>query len=178
MIEWTKEAFKMKKPFTLLCGTIALLCLFSMFVPIVAPHYSTELYHPAPDSDFTKDYYLIGDYYQARQYWSITKFTLTNNGIFQRVLLSVTMALLLYWCAMAFMGDNSFREGLVASVVNLGMTGYSVAKMVSMAGSVRWGVTVVVLMNCVLAVVCAAFSFSERGSRYTNPYHVNVGKKE
>ena len=43
-------------PIILLCGTIALLCLFSMFVPIVAPHYPATLYHPS-----NADSYRTGD---------------------------------------------------------------------------------------------------------------------
>ena len=165
----------MKRTFELLCGTIALLCLFSMFVPLVAPHYSAELYHLASDDSYTKDYYLSGDYYQAREYWSIVKFAQTNN--IHRVIIMASMALVLYWCTMSFMGDTSILTGLVASLFNLAVVLYSIIRMVSVAGGSRPFVIVVVVLDSVVAIVCAMMQGMPGKRRYTKPIKIG-GKKE
>ena len=146
-----------------------------MFVPIVAPHYSTQEYHPASDS-YTKDYYLSGDYYQAREYWSIVKFAQTNN--IHRVIIMASMALVLYWCMMSFMGDTLILTGLVASLFNLVVVLFSIVRMISVAGGSRPFVIVVVVLDSLLAIVCAAMQgIPGRKRRYTIPIKIG-GKKE
>ena len=81
----------MKKPFSMLCGALALVCLVSLFVPVIAPHYPASQYHPGSDS-YTKDYILNGDYYFAREYWSLAKFALSCG---YRAALSVAASLLI-----------------------------------------------------------------------------------
>lgn len=149
----------MKKTFALLCGTVALLCLFSMFVPIVAPHYSAQEYHPADDS-YTKDYFLSGDYYCAREYWSIVRFA--NQSMVMKVILSLSMALTLYWCACCFMGEDAFKAGVAATVVNLAVTAFFVIKMVGIMAACRPFVILVVLVDAVAAVVCAGFAIPRK----------------
>ena len=167
----------MKNTFALLCGTIALLCLFSMFVPIVAPHYSSQLYHPSSEASYARDYFLDGDYYQARQYWSITVFALTNTGHFHRIVLSVDLALVLYWCTMSFMGEKAILAGLISSFFNLAVVLYSVVRMLSMAGASRTFVIAVVILDSLLAVVCSVFAaLPGRRARYTKPIKVRIGK--
>ena len=82
----------MKKTLTILCGALVLVCLVSLFIPIVAPRYPVSEYHPGT-GDYTKDYFLTGDYYCARAYWSLGKFALASG---YRIALSVAAALLLY----------------------------------------------------------------------------------
>lgn len=159
-------------PIILLCGTIALLCLFSMFVPIVAPHYPATLYHPSNADSYTADYFFTGDYYQARQYWSIVKFALTNPGTLHRIVVSVSLALMLYWCTMSFMGESTVLGGLVAAIFNLGVVVYSVVKMVGMAGGVRPFVIGVVIVDSLVAVVCAVVEVMPGRRRYTKPMSV------
>ena len=139
----------------MLCGTVALLCLFSMFVPIVAPHYSAQEYHPADDS-YTKDYFLSGDYYCAREYWSIVRFA--SQSMVMKVILSLSMALTLYWCVCCFMGEHTLTAGIAASGVNLAVTAFFVVKMLSMMAACRPFVIVVVLVDATAAVICAIFS--------------------
>ena len=143
----------MKKPFTLLCGTIALICLVSMFMPIVAPRYSAQFYHPS--GDYTRDYFFDEDYYCAREYWSISKFALSNSGHMQHITLSAAMALMLYWSTLCFMGENSLLAGRIASILNLGVTGWFVVKMLGMSGGCRPVVIAVILIDAATAVVCA-----------------------
>lgn len=104
----------------LLCGALALLCLVSLFIPIVAPQYPTSQYHPGSES-YTRDYMLIGDYYMAREYWSLVKFALSSG---YRVALSVAAALLLYWATMSLMGEKTRVAGVLAATVNLFVVAY------------------------------------------------------
>ena len=145
----------MKRTFAMLCGTVALLCLFSMFVPIVAPHYSAQEYHPADDS-YTKDYFLSGDYYCAREYWSIVRFA--SQNLVMKVVLSLSMAFTIYWCACCFMGEQTLTAGIAASAVNLAVTVFFVVKMIAMMAACRPFVIIVVLVDAVAAVICAVFS--------------------
>ena len=110
----------MKKTMNLLCGALALLCLVSLFIPIVAPKYPASEYHPG-NGDYTKDYFLVGDYYIAREYWSLAKFALSSGF---RIALSVACALLLYWATMSLMGEEALMAGIVAATVNLGVVAF------------------------------------------------------
>lgn len=143
----------MKKPFALICGTIALLCLVSMFMPIVAPRYPAAQYHPA--SDTSPEYVLSGDYYYAREYWSITRFMLASHSPLLQIVLSVTQALLLYWAVLSFLGETAPYTGLIASIVNLAVTAFFLIQMLSVAGSSRWGVIVMLAVDTLAAVALA-----------------------
>lgn len=143
----------MKKPFTLICGTIALLCLFSMFVPVIVPRYPAQLYHPA--MDYTREYIYTGDYYYAREYWSIIHFMLAQHSNVLRLTLAASMSMLLYWSTLSFMGDVAIKTGLIASIVNLGVTIFYLTQMIAVAGACRWPVVIVILIDTLAAVAAA-----------------------
>ena len=153
----------MKNSFTILCGALALLCLLSLFIPIVAPKYPTSEYHPG-SGDYTKDYFLMGDYYYARQYWSVARFALSCG---HRIALSITAALLLYWATMSLMGEETRFAGMLAATANLCVTAYLMVKMLRVAAGCRWGLIIVVGMDVVVAFAVAWLRFlTGREKRY------------
>ena len=161
----------MKKTFSLLCGALALLCLVSLFIPLIAPKYPASEYHPE-NGDYTKDYFLIGDYYMAREYWSLAKFALTCG---YRIQLSIAAALLLYWATLSLMGESARLAGVVAATVNVLVTGYLLSRLMAVAAGTRWEVLVVMAVDVVAAFIVAWYGFfAARGKRYIK---VPIGKK-
>lgn len=153
----------MKKTFSLLCGALALLCLVSLFIPIVAPKYPASEYHPG-NGDYTKDYFLVGDYYIAREYWSLAKFALSSGF---RIALSVACALLLYWATMSLMGEEALMAGIVAATVNLGVVAFLLVKLLGLRAGCRWGVLIIMIVDVIAgAVVAWLHFFSGRERRY------------
>ena len=141
----------MKKPFSMLCGAIALICLLSMFIPIVAPRYSAEFYHPGSES-YTRDYVLSGGYYCAREYWSIMRFALSSG---YRLVLSAAMGLLLYWATLSFMGENARIVGVIAATVNLAVILYLMSAMMKVVSVCRPFLMAVIVVDALLATVVA-----------------------
>ena len=155
----------------LLCGALALLCLVSLFIPLIAPKYPASEYHPG-SGDYTKDYFLVGDYYMAREYWSLAKFALSCG---YRIHLSVAAALLLYWATLSLMGEEARVAGVVAATVNLAVTGYLLSRLLAVAAGIRWGVLAVMGVDVVAAFIVAWYGFfAARGKRYIK---VPIGKK-
>ena len=153
----------MKKTMNLLCGALALLCLVTLFIPLIAPKYPASEYHPG-NGDYTKDYFLVGDYYMAREYWSLAKFALSCG---YRIHLSVAAALLLYWATLSLMGESARLAGVIAATVNLGTTGYLLSRQLEVAAGTRWGVLVVMAVDVVAAFVVAWYGFfTGRVKRY------------
>ena len=153
----------MKKPFAMLCGALALVCLVSLFVPVVAPRYPVSQYHPGSDS-YKKDYILSGDYYCAREYWSLAKFALSCG---YRAALSVAAALLLYWATLSLMGEEARLAGVLAATVNLAVTGFLLANQLEIAAETRWGVVIVIILDVVAATAVAWMRFlSGKEKRY------------
>ena len=142
----------MKRTYRLLCGAVALLCLVSFFIPVIAPKYPASLYHPGSDS-YTNDYFLVGDYYIAREYWSLAKFALSSGF---RIALSVACALLLYWATMSLMGEEALIAGVVAATVNIGVVAFLLVKLLGLRAGCRWGVLIVMSVD-VIAAVCVAW---------------------
>ena len=140
-----------KNPLSMLCGALALVCLLSFFMPIIAPQFSSSFYRPGSDS-YTKDYFLIGDYYVAREYWSIAKYALSCG---HRISLSVATAMLLYWATMSFMGEEAKFSGVVASTVSVSVSVYLIVEMLKVSAGCRWGVVVVLIIDMVVALVVA-----------------------
>ena len=145
----------MKKPFAILCGAVALLCLVSMFMPIVAPRFSAYLYQPGNES-YTRDYVLIGDYYCAREYWSITRFALSNG---HRIAISVAMGLLLYWAALSLLGETARITGVIAATVNLVVTCYLSISLIRIMSVCRPFVIGVIIVDAIAAAVVAWINF-------------------
>ena len=155
----------MRRTLSLLCGAIALLCLMSIFMPIVAPKYSIQMYH-AGSKDYTREYTLVGDYYYARQYWSMTRFALSSGNSFMRIVHSASMALLLYWAILSFLREKVRFTGVLAAMVNLVVTVYLVSEMLKVMAECRWGVLVVIGIDTLLAVAVAwIYFFAERGRK-------------
>ena len=165
----------MKKPFAMLCGTVALFCLVSMFIPIIAPRFPTSTYHPGSEG-YTREYFLDGDYYVAREYWSVARFALASGDNVKRIALSVSMALMLYWSMLSFMGEDAVKAGLIASILNLAVTGWIVIQMLGLKAGVRPLVLGVVLMDVVAAVVVAVAAVPVK-RRYTRPYQIHTKSK-
>ena len=164
----------MKKTMNLLCGALALLCLVSLFIPLIAPRYPASEYHPG-NGDYTKDYFLVGDYYMAREYWSLAKFALSCG---YRIHLSVAAAFLLYWATLSLMGEEAKLAGVIAATVNLAVTGYLLSRLLEIAAGTRWGVLVVMAVDVVAAFVVAWYGFlAARGKRYIK-LNLPLSKKE
>ena len=153
----------MKKTMSLLCGALALLCLVSLFIPLIAPRYPASEYHPG-NGDYTKDYFLVGDYYMAREYWSLAKFALSCG---HRIALSIAAALLLYWATLSLMGESARLAGVIAATVDVLVTGYLLSRLMAVAAGTRWGVLIVMGVDVIAAFIVAWYGFvSGRGKRY------------
>lgn len=143
-----------KKHLNLIISILALFCFISMYMPIIAPRYSAQQYY-APGGNYNVEYYFTGDYYCAREYWSITRFVFASNSVLFRVILSLDQALLMLWALMSVRGEAG-RKGLVIALLNLLVVGFVLIKMFGVMGSCRWGVIVVLALDTLAAVVMAA----------------------
>lgn len=153
----------MKRTYRMLSGAVALLCLVSFFMPVIAPQFPISRYHPGSDS-YTNDYFLVGDYYIAREYWSLAKFALSSGF---RIALSVACALLLYWATMSLMGEEALIAGVVASMVNVGVVAFLLVKLLGLRAGCRWGVLIVMSVDVIAGAVVAWLHFlAGRGKRY------------
>lgn len=156
----------MKRTMNLLCGALALLCLVSLFMPVIAPKYPTALYHPGSDS-YTKDYFLVGDYYIAREYWSLAKFALSSGENLLRAAISVSSALLLYWATISLMGEKTRWAGAAAATVDLVVMVYLLARMLGVMAGARWLIIVIISVDTLAAFVVAWVRFFDgRDARY------------
>ena len=142
----------MKKYFNLLCGVIALLCFISLYMPLVAPRF------PAADYIYTasaaRDYALSGDYFWAREYWSVSRFLFSTGSPIPKVIISLTQVLLIFWAFEASKGEAG-KVGVAVAVLNLIVVAASLIFMLKVAGGVRWEVLVMMALDCVAAVVLA-----------------------
>ena len=163
----------MKKTMNLLCGALALLCLVSLFIPLIAPKYPASEYHPG-SGDYTKDYFLVGDYYIAREYWSLAKFALSCG---YRIQLSVAAALLLYWATLSLMGESARLAGVIAATVNVLVTGYLVLRLLEVAAGTRWGVLVVLGVDVVAALIVAWYNFFAPREKHYIKLNLPLSKK-
>ena len=154
----------MKRTYRMLSGAVALLCLVSFFIPVIAPKYPASLYHPGNEETYSRDYMLVGDYYIAREYWSLAKFALSSGF---RIALSVACALLLYWATMSLMGEEALIAGVVAATVNIGVVAFLLVKLLGLRAGCRWGVLIVMSVDVIAGAVVAWLHFlAGRGKRY------------
>ena len=120
--------------------------------------------HPGNAESYSRDYFLVGDYYIAREYWSLAKFALSSGF---RIALSVACALVLYWATMSLMGEEALVAGVVAATVNLGVVAYLLARLLELRAGVRWGVLIVMSVDVIAAVCVAWLHFlAGKGKRY------------
>ena len=143
-----------KKHLNLIISIMALFCFVSMYMPIIAPRYPAAQYY-APTGSYNAEYYFTGDYYCAREFWSMTRFVFAGNSILFRIILSLDQALLMLWAMMSVRGEAG-RNGLVIALINLAVVGFVLIKMFMVMGSCRWGVIVVLALDTLAAVAMAA----------------------
>lgn len=153
----------MKRTYRMLSGAVALLCLVSFFIPVIAPKYPASQYHPGSES-YTRDYFHVGDYFIAREYWSLAKFALSSGF---RIALSVACALLLYWATMSLMGEEALMAGVVAATVNIGVVAFLLVKLLGLRAGCRWGVLIIMVIDVIAGAVVAWLHFlAGKGKRY------------
>ena len=141
-----------KKQLNLLCSIIAIFCVISVYMPVVAPRYPAGAYYAASDA-YLQDYFFTGDYYWAREYWSISRYVFSDQSVLLRILLSITEGLLLFWALYSVKGEAG-RMGLLAAGLNLLVTGFVLIRMLAVKGYCLWGVlAVMVLVTLVTAVL-------------------------
>lgn len=143
-----------KKHLNLIISILALFCFVSMYMPIIAPRYPAAQYY-APSGNYNAEYYYTGEYYCAREYWSMTRFVFAGKSVLFRVVLSLDQALLMLWALMSVRG-HAGRDGLVIALINLVVVGFVLFRMFAVMGSCQWGVTAVLILDTLAAVVMAA----------------------
>ena len=148
----------MKKRFNLICSVIALFCVISMYMPVIAPRYPADQYY-APPGSYESEYFYTGEYYCAREYWSMTHFVFSDNSVVMRVSLSLLQAMLMLW-ALLSVRSEARRIGLVISISNLAVTAFILISMLRVMGSCRWGVFTIISLVTIAAVPLAAGSDS------------------
>lgn len=143
----------MKKQLNLLCSIVALLCFVSMFIPLIAPRYPASTYYSATET-LSPDYIFAGDYYYAREYWSVSRYVFSTKGLFLRVIVSLSEALLICWAYYGVRGEAG-KMGLAAALLNLVVSVVAVISMTRVMGFCRWGVLVMLALDAIAAVVLA-----------------------
>ena len=146
----------MKQSINLLISIIVLLCLVSMYIPVIAPSYPADEYHPASDS-YEAEYYYNGDAYLAKRFWSITDYVFGGGSQVARVVISLTQAMLVVRAWLIVSGQAEKRKEMAAGVVTLGVVGYFLVKMMISMWSCRWAVLVVMVLLLVTSIVMSAF---------------------
>lgn len=140
----------MKKYFNLLCGIVALLCFITLYMPVMLPRFPAGDY--IYNATAAKEYVFSGDYYWAREYWSVSRFLFSMGSPLPRVVLSLTQVLLIYWAWLASRGEAG-KLGVVVAVLNLVVVGVAVVLMFRVQGACRWAVLIMMVVDCVAAVV-------------------------
>ncbi len=142
----------MKNKVNIICSVLALLCFVSLFIPVIAPQYPTALYHAQPGNN---DFFLSGDYYQARSYWAVTDYVFGAQPQIWRIILSFDQALLLFWSLMSVRGEAG-KKGLAVAVLNLVVSGTAIIKMASSMWACQWAVLIMMVLDMIAAVALAA----------------------
>ena len=146
----------MKQRINLLCSLLVLLCLISMYIPVVAPRYPADEYHPA-NGAYEADYFYNGEAYLAKRFWSITDYVFGGGSQVARVVISLTQAMLVVRAWLIVSGQAEKRKEMAAGVVTLGVVGYFLVKMMMSMWSCRWPVLVVMVLLLVTSIVMSAF---------------------
>ena len=146
----------MKQSINLLISIIVLFCMISMYIPVIAPSYPADEYHPASDS-YEAEYYYNGDAYLAKSFWSITDYVFGGGSQVARVVISLTQAMLVVRAWLIVSGQAEKRKEMAAGVVTLGVVGFFLVKMMMSMWSCRWAVLVVMVLLLVTSIVMSAF---------------------
>lgn len=141
-----------QRQINLVCAILALLCMVSTLVPIIAPRFPAAGYYaPAGNTD----YYFTGDYFLAKAYWSVTDFA--AQSLVWRIIISVDQAMLLLWAWIGVRGEAG-KWGLAVAVINLLVVGIIVVRMLGASWGCRWGVLAVMVLDIAASIVLAAIS--------------------
>lgn len=143
----------MRKQINLICSILALFCFISMYVPVIAPKYPASDY-VAPAGD--DRYFYTGDYYLAKEYWTITHYVFANDGVVGRVVLSLDQALMLVWAMLCFRGKAERDKELPAAVFNLLVVCIEVARMLGSSWACMRAVLIVMGLVMFASVAMAA----------------------
>ena len=146
----------MKQMINLLCSLLVLLCLISMYIPVIAPRYPADEYHPANGS-YDAEYYYNGEAYLAKRLWSITDYVFGGGSQVARVVISLTQAMLVVRAWLIVSGQAERKKEMAASVVTLGVVGYFIVRMMMSMWSCRWPVLVVMVLLLVTSIVMSGF---------------------
>lgn len=142
----------MKNKVNIVCSVLALLCFVSMFIPVIAPRYPIALYHARAGNN---DFFISGDYYQARSFWAVTDYVFGAQSQIWRIILSFDQALLLFWSVMSVRGEAG-KSGLAVSILNLAVMATIIVRMTSSMWACQWAVLIMMILDTVVAVVLAA----------------------
>lgn len=164
----------MRSKLNLVCAILALFCFVAMYIPVIAPRYPAADYHAASGS-YESEYYFNGEYYLAKKHWSITDYAFAGQSPVSRLVVSLDQAILLIWAWISVSGQGERDKELLAAVLNLGVTGFFLVRMLQTMWACQWGVLVVTVLAAVMGVVLAAngpapkgkgmLSFLARGKR-------------
>ena len=135
-----EELIAMKKmnPFNLLGGIVALFCVMTLYIPIIAPAFS-RAYSSVVQFSFRSGHPVVG----------------SMPG---KLIVSANAILLMYWAILCFMGIPG-KTGLPASIVNLAVTAAALACMAPGMLACRVHVLVVAALDIVASIVLAAAQF-------------------
>ena len=146
----------MNQRINIVCSLLVLFCLISMYIPVIAPSYPADEYHPANGS-YEADYYYNGDAYLAKRFWSITDYVFAGASQVARILISLTQAMLVVRAWLIVSGQAERKKEIAAGVVTLGVVGFFLVKMMLSMWSCRWAVLVVMVLLLVTSIVMSAF---------------------
>ena len=146
----------MKQRIILLCSLLVLLCLISMYIPVVAPRYPADEYHPA-NGAYEADYFYNGEAYLAKRFWSITDYVFAGGSQIARVVISLTQAMLVIRAWLIVSGQADRKKEIVASVVTLGVVGFFLVKMMLSMWSCRWAVLAVMALLLGMSIVMSGY---------------------
>ena len=146
----------MKHSINIVCSLLVLFCMISMYIPVIAPMYPADEYHPASDS-YEADYFYNGDAYLAKRFWSITDYAFSGASQIPRVVISLTQAMLVVRAWLIVSGQAEKKKEIIAGVVTLGVVGYFLVKMMLSMWSCRWAVLAVMALLFVTSIVMSAF---------------------
>lgn len=146
----------MKQRINLLCSLLVLLCLISMYIPVVAPRYPADEYHPA-NGAYEADYFYNGEAYLAKRFWSITDYVFAGGSQIARVVISLTQAMLVIRAWLIVSGQADRKKEIVASVVTLGVVGFFLVKMMLSMWSCRWAVLAVMALLLGMSIVMSGY---------------------
>ena len=146
----------MKQRINLLCSLLVLLCLISMYIPVVAPRYPADEYHPV-NGAYEADYFYNGEAYLAKRFWSITDYVFAGGSQIARVVISLTQAMLVIRAWLIVSGQADRKKEIVASVVTLGVVGFFLVKMMLSMWSCRWAVLAVMALLLGMSIVMSGY---------------------